>query len=67
LVHVPDNTIDLDGLERLAHTDEFEGVRFGVDVSFILVDMPPASWVRLHQHPYAEIFIVQQGQATKPG
>jgi mannose-6-phosphate isomerase-like protein (cupin superfamily) len=65
LVEVPDyNVVDLKELERLAHTDEFEGERFGVGVSFILVAMPPGSGVRLHEHPYAEIFIVQEGQAT---
>jgi mannose-6-phosphate isomerase-like protein (cupin superfamily) len=51
-------------LVRSPHTDEFEGERFGVDISFILVDMPPGSGVRLHRHPYAEIFIVQEGRAS---
>ena len=56
--------VDPNELKQLAHTDDFEGERFGVDVSFILVDMPPGSGVRLHEHPYAEIFIVQEGQAS---
>jgi mannose-6-phosphate isomerase-like protein (cupin superfamily) len=33
-------------------------------VSFILVDLPPGGGVRLHRHTYAEIFVVQEGQAT---
>lgn len=45
-------------------TYEFEGVRFETEVSFIWVDMPMGHGVRLHQHPYQEIFIVQEGSAT---
>jgi mannose-6-phosphate isomerase-like protein (cupin superfamily) len=49
---------------QLVDSSEFEGHRFGTGVSFILVDMPPGGGVRLHRHAYAEIFIVQEGQAT---
>ena len=45
-------------------TNEFEGEPHGTSVSFIVVDMPPGAGVRLHRHPYAEIFIVQEGRAT---
>jgi mannose-6-phosphate isomerase-like protein (cupin superfamily) len=45
-------------------TDEFEGEAHGTSVSFILVDMPPGRGVALHRHPYAEIFIVQEGHAS---
>jgi mannose-6-phosphate isomerase-like protein (cupin superfamily) len=45
-------------------TDEFEGEAHGISVSFILVDMPPGGGVRLHRHPYAEIFIIQEGHAS---
>ena len=45
-------------------TYEFEGLHHqGTDVSFIWVDMPPGGSVRLHKHPYAEIFVVQEGVA----
>ncbi len=45
--------------------DRFEGQAHGSSVSFILVDMPPgSSSVPLHRHPYAEIFIVQEGYAS---
>jgi mannose-6-phosphate isomerase-like protein (cupin superfamily) len=30
----------------------------------IFVDNPPGSGPRLHRHPYAEIFIVQEGEST---
>ena len=51
-------------LQQFEHTDEFEGEAHGASVSFILVDMPPGEGVRLHTHPYAEIFIVQEGHAS---
>ena len=44
---------------------EFEGVHYQeTDVSFIWVDMPPGGNVRLHKHPYKEIFIVLEGIST---
>lgn len=46
-------------------TYEFIGAQYqDTDVSFIWVDMPPGGSVRLHKHPYKEIFIVQEGSAT---
>ena len=56
--------IETEELQLFTHTGEFEGVRYGVGTSFILVDMPPGSGVGLHRHSYAEIFIVQEGQAA---
>jgi mannose-6-phosphate isomerase-like protein (cupin superfamily) len=44
-------------------THEFEGVDQSTDVSFIWVDMSPGGIVRLHKHPYKEIFIIQEGTA----
>lgn len=44
---------------------EFEGIHYqDADVSFIWVDMPPGGSIRLHKHPYQEIFIIQEGMAT---
>jgi mannose-6-phosphate isomerase-like protein (cupin superfamily) len=46
-------------------TSEFEGHLYSdTEVSFIWVDMPPGGSIRLHQHPYKEIFIVQEGVST---
>ena len=43
----------------------FEGYRYGdVDVSFFLVDSPPGGGSRLHKHPYEEIFVTLEGEAT---
>jgi mannose-6-phosphate isomerase-like protein (cupin superfamily) len=46
------------------NTYEFEGVHQNAEISFIWVDMPPSGSVRLHKHPYQEIFIIQEGVST---
>ena len=52
-------------LPRDGNTFEFEGVSYrNTDVSFIWVDMPPGGTIRLHKHPYQEIFVVQEGVST---
>jgi mannose-6-phosphate isomerase-like protein (cupin superfamily) len=46
-------------------TYEFQGIQHhNTNVSFIWVDMPPGGTIRLHKHPYEEIFIIQEGLAT---
>ncbi len=60
---MPDHDPTAVGLQQFEHTAEFEGETNGTSVSFILVDMPPGEGVALHTHPYAEIFIVQEGHA----
>ena len=43
----------------------FEGYRYGgVDISFFLVDSPPGGGSRLHHHPYEEVFVTLEGEAT---
>jgi mannose-6-phosphate isomerase-like protein (cupin superfamily) len=57
--------ITRDDLPREGGTFEFEGYLFSdIEVSFIWVDMPPGGSVQLHQHPYKEIFIIQEGIST---
>ena len=57
--------INRDDLPRDGNTFEFEGLRFpATEVSFIWVDMPPGGTIRLHKHPYQEIFVVQEGVST---
>ena len=54
-----------DDLPYDGNTYDFQGVQVpGTDVSFIWVDMPPGGRIRLHKHPYQEIFIIQEGWAT---
>ncbi len=57
--------LNRDTLPYDGNTYEFEGFRHqGTEVSFIWVDMPAGGSVRLHKHPYREIFIIQEGKAT---
>jgi quercetin dioxygenase-like cupin family protein len=57
--------VNEDELPNSGSTSEFEGYLYGdTEVSFILVDMQPGEGVRLHQHPYQEIFLLQEGVAT---
>src|SRR5688572_622981 len=56
------NRVDL---PRDGNTFEFEGFQYqDTEISFIWVDMPPGGTIRLHKHPYKEIFIVQEGVST---
>jgi mannose-6-phosphate isomerase-like protein (cupin superfamily) len=57
--------LNRDELPRDGSTYEFEGfLHADTDLSIIWVDMPPGDGVRLHQHPYKEVFIVQEGTST---
>lgn len=48
---------------KIAH--KFEGYRFGdVNASFFLVESPPGAGAVLHTHPYEEIFVTLEGEAT---
>jgi mannose-6-phosphate isomerase-like protein (cupin superfamily) len=56
--------INTEELQRSGKTPVFEGYQHGdVPVSFFLVDAPPGGGPRLHRHPYAEVFVVQEGRA----
>jgi quercetin dioxygenase-like cupin family protein len=57
--------VDRDDLPTSGSTSELEGYLYGdVEVSLILVEMQPGEEVRLHKHPYREIFIIEVGKAT---
>jgi len=57
--------LNRDDLPRDGNTYEFEGLDYqDTEVSFIWVNMPPGGSVRLHKHPYQEIFIIQEGIST---
>jgi quercetin dioxygenase-like cupin family protein len=46
-------------------TWEFQGYQYSdTNVSFIIVEAQPGEEVKLHSHPYEEVFMVQEGQAT---
>ena len=56
---------DRDDLPYDGNTYEFQGIQHhDTNVSFIWVDMSPGGTIRLHKHPYEEIFIIQEGVAT---
>ncbi len=57
--------LNRDELPYDGNTYEFIGLQHqNTEVSFIWVDMPPGGYVRLHKHPYKEIFIIQEGTST---
>jgi mannose-6-phosphate isomerase-like protein (cupin superfamily) len=57
--------VDLDDLDHAEHSHEFVGADHGdVPFSVILVHSRPGVGPKLHRHPYAEVFIVESGQAT---
>jgi mannose-6-phosphate isomerase-like protein (cupin superfamily) len=57
--------IGLDELEHSEHSHEFVGAEHGgVPFSVILVHSRPGVGPKLHRHPYAEVFIVEEGEAT---
>jgi quercetin dioxygenase-like cupin family protein len=44
---------------------EFVGADHGdVDVCLILVEAPPGRGPGLHRHPYAELFLIHEGEGT---
>jgi quercetin dioxygenase-like cupin family protein len=49
-------------LSRIAR--ELVGDEHGANVSIIFVEAPPGRGPSLHRHPYEEIFIVNEGEAT---
>ena len=57
--------INLEDLPYAGQSRELEGYLHGdVPASLIFFDGPPGSGPKLHRHPYAEIFVVQEGRAT---
>jgi mannose-6-phosphate isomerase-like protein (cupin superfamily) len=56
------NNVDL---PYVGNSHELEGYLHGeAPVCIILFDGPPGSGPKLHRHPYAEVFLVQEGSAT---
>jgi mannose-6-phosphate isomerase-like protein (cupin superfamily) len=59
------SVIDVDDLPHTEHAHEFVGADHGdVPVSLILVHSAPGAGPAVHRHPYAEVFVVESGQAT---
>jgi mannose-6-phosphate isomerase-like protein (cupin superfamily) len=57
--------INRDDLPYVGSSHELEGyLHDGVSASLIFFEGPPGSGPRLHRHPYPEIFVLQEGDAT---
>ncbi len=57
--------LSLDELPHEAHSHEFVGATYDdVPFSIILVHSEPGVGPKLHRHPYAEVFLVESGEAT---
>ena len=57
--------IPLADLAPTPHSNEFIGADHGeVPFSIIIVHSQPGVGPRLHRHPYAEVFVVESGEAT---
>jgi quercetin dioxygenase-like cupin family protein len=42
----------------------FDGADHGAPVSFFMIHSEPGDGPELHRHPYAETFVIEEGQAT---
>jgi len=59
------HVIPFDELPHTKHAHEFVGAEFGdVPFSIIVVHSQPGVGPKVHRHPYAEVFIVEEGEAT---
>jgi mannose-6-phosphate isomerase-like protein (cupin superfamily) len=57
--------VGLDELPNTPHSHEFVGADYeDVPFSVILVHSQPGIGPKLHRHPYAEVFLVESGEAT---
>jgi mannose-6-phosphate isomerase-like protein (cupin superfamily) len=57
--------IDKDELPHGGSANRFEGYLYGgAEVSFFISETPPGKGPSLHTHPYAEVFVVQEGELT---
>jgi mannose-6-phosphate isomerase-like protein (cupin superfamily) len=59
------DVINQDQLPFSVIAREIQGVELGgVGICLIFVDAPPGRGPSTHQHPYDEVFIMQEGRAT---
>jgi mannose-6-phosphate isomerase-like protein (cupin superfamily) len=60
-----ESVIAFDALPQTPHAHEFVGAdHASVPFSLILVHAPPGAGPKVHRHPYAEVFVVESGEAT---
>jgi mannose-6-phosphate isomerase-like protein (cupin superfamily) len=58
------DVVRIEALPDSGNSYRFDGAAHEAPVSFFLLHTPPGEGPGLHHHPYAETFIVQEGQAT---
>ena len=57
--------IKKDDLPSTSMSWKFEGFNFNdTNVSFFIIEAEPGKGARLHKHPYEEVFINLEGEAT---
>jgi mannose-6-phosphate isomerase-like protein (cupin superfamily) len=56
--------VRIESLPDSGNSYRFDGVDHTAPVSFFLVHSQPGEGPGLHHHPYAETFIIQEGEAT---
>jgi mannose-6-phosphate isomerase-like protein (cupin superfamily) len=58
------NPMNITELPHRGRSNVLEGYLYGdVNVSLTFHDGPPGAGPKLHRHPYAEVFIIQEGRA----
>jgi quercetin dioxygenase-like cupin family protein len=58
------SVVRIESLPDSGNSYLFDGAAHDAPVSFFLTHSAPGEGPGLHRHPYAETFIVQEGQAT---
>jgi quercetin dioxygenase-like cupin family protein len=56
--------IKIQGLPWSAIAHELVGAEHDLPITILFVDAEPGRGPALHRHPYGEVFIVQEGEAT---
>ena len=56
--------VRIESLPDSGSSHRFDGVDHGAPVSFFLIHSEPGDGPELHRHPYAETFVIEEGQAT---
>ena len=58
------DVVRIESLPDSGNSYRFDGAAHAAPVSFFVLDTRPGEGPGLHRHPYAETFIIQEGQAT---
>ena len=56
--------VHFESLPDSGNAYRFDGAEHAAPVSFFLLHAEPGAGPGLHRHPYAETFVIEEGQAT---